>query len=99
MNKDKTILNLIERLKLLIDFSKLHIVDHWEGDLCAIGLKKGNRTIYISTFKFINDEAARFDYDLEIADESDENIFKVLKEGRAVSEDGLVYAIKSFLEI
>jgi hypothetical protein len=35
MNKDKTILKLPERLKLVIDINKLHIVDHWEGDICT----------------------------------------------------------------
>lgn len=99
MNKDKTILKLLERLKPIIDANKLHIIDHWESDLCAIGLKRNNRTVYISTYNFINDEPARFDYDLEIADELNENKFQVLKEGRAVTEDNLIQAISSFLEI
>ncbi len=40
MVKDKTITEVLERLRLVIDFSLLEVVDFWEADLCAIGLKE-----------------------------------------------------------
>jgi hypothetical protein len=53
MEKDKTIIELIERLKFKVNFALLEIVDNWEVDLCAIGLKKGNKLVYISTFNYV----------------------------------------------
>lgn len=40
MKRDITILKLIERLKLVINFTLLEVVDYWDADLCAIGLMK-----------------------------------------------------------
>jgi len=98
MEKDKTILNLIERLKLIINFNVIQIVDYWQADFCAIGLKKGNKLIYISTYSYdVNN--IKYDYDLEIINEEKEDNINVVKEVRSVSEDELVKDIKFFLEV
>jgi hypothetical protein len=39
--KDKAITDLLEKLKLITDFHLVEVVDYWEGDNCAIGLKRG----------------------------------------------------------
>jgi hypothetical protein len=98
INKDKSIINLIERLKLIINFSLVQIVDYWEADLCAIGLKKDDKLIYISTYSYdVNN--MKYDYDLEIINKEREDNINVIKEVRSVSENKLVKDIKSFLEI
>ena len=73
----------------------MEIVDYWEADFCAIGIKRGNRLIYISTFK----DAERYDYDLELLNEQKMDDIKVIKEGRGVSEDVLINVLKEFLNI
>ncbi len=98
MEKDKTILDLLKRLRSVIDFELLQIVDYWEADLCAIGIKRGKRVIYISTYNYLN-KHLRFDYDLEILDNLDESNFKLIKEARQASEDELVKDIKEFLNV
>lgn len=98
MEKDKTILNLIERLKLIIDFSLIQIVDYWEADFCAIGLKKGNKLVYISTYNNIEKEL-KYDYDLEILENIDENKIELFKEVRSVYEVELIRDIRTFLEV
>ena len=75
MEKDKTIIKLLQRLKLTIDFTSLEIVDYWEIDLCAIGIRKGNKLVYISTFNYVEDDEVRYDFDLEIIDENDKEKF------------------------
>jgi len=98
INKDKSITNLIERLKLIINLSLIQIVDYWEADLCAIGLKKDNKLIYISTYSYdVNN--IKYDYDLEIINQEKEDSINVVKEVRSKSEDELVKDIRLFLEV
>ncbi|QNR25597.1 hypothetical protein [Croceimicrobium hydrocarbonivorans] len=99
MEKDKTILDLLERLKSSLDLTALKVVDHWPSDLCAIGLQKENRLIYISTFNFANREKPGYDYDLELINRLDETNIYILKKGREASEDELINEIKAFFEL
>jgi hypothetical protein len=98
MEKDKTILDLLKRLRSVINFDLLQIVDYWEADLCAIGIKRGKKLIYISTYNYLN-KPLRVDYDLEILDNLDESNFKLVKEARQASEDELAIDIKGFLNV
>lgn len=99
MDKDITILEFIERLKLIINFTLLEVVDYWEADLCAIGLIRGNKLVYISTFNNVENEESMYDFDLEIIDESDKEKFDVVKVGSNISEAELVCEIKLFLDV
>lgn len=99
MEKDKTILLFIERLRTILNFSLIHIVDYWDSDLCAIGLKRGNKLVYISTYNFSNESIVKYDYDLEIIDEEATDKIEILKEGRGVSEREIVDELRSFLEV
>jgi len=99
MEKDKTILNFIEKLKLMLDFTLLKVVDNWSSDLCAFGLQKGNKLVYISTFNFVDKSVVKYDYDLELIDGLDETKIKILKEGRGVIEEELIEELRGFLEV
>lgn len=99
MEKDKTILNLINKLKSILDFTLLKVVDHWPSDLCAIGLQRGDKLVYISTYNFVDKGKLRYDYDLELIDESGETKINVLKEGRGVTENELTEELRVFLEV
>ncbi len=50
-NKTAEINNLLYKLSIE-DFSGYEIVDYWDVDTTAIGLKKENILIYVSTFSF-----------------------------------------------
>jgi hypothetical protein len=95
MEKDKSLIDLLEKLKVKANFEEIEFVDYWDGDLCAIGLKRGNKLVYINTFN--SDD--KFDYDLELLDTVDIQNLNVIKEGRGVSEDILITEIKDFLLI
>jgi len=99
MEKDKTILDFIENLKLVLDFALLKVVDNWPSDMCSIGLQKGSKLIYISTFNFVYKNELKYDYDLELIDGSDETNINVLQEGRGVTEIELTKEIRAFLEV
>lgn len=99
MEKDKTIVDFINKLKPIVNFTSLEIVDYWDADLCAIGIKKGDRLIYISTFNYISDKVRKYDYDLEVINKSTKDKIRVLKEGRGVLEDELIAELKTFLQI
>ena len=93
MEKDQTIIDLINKLEELPNFNLIEFVDNWDADLCAIGIKKGDRLVYISTF----DGNGKYDYDLELLDTDNIEKLNVIKEGRGVSEEALINEIKIFL--
>ena len=97
VEKDQSILELIERLKSKIDLTRMEFVPYWDADLCAIGLKQRNHLIYISTFE---EPAFHCYFELELIDEkkNDETI-KVVKAGRGVSEAELVDVMKATFDI
>jgi hypothetical protein len=83
MEKDKSLLDLLDKLRSVFDFNLIEIIDHWEGDLCAIGLKRGNKLVYINTF-------TPYDFDLELLVPHTVDYYNVIKEGRGVSEELLI---------
>ena len=97
MKKHISIARLLERLKLEIDFDAIDLVDYWEADLCAIGLKKGNRLIYISTFNYLTSKEPGFDVDFEILDGMATENLKAVNTGRNVSEAELINEIRVYL--
>ena len=93
MEKDQTIIDLVNKLEKLPNFSLIEFVDNWDADLCAIGIKKGDRLVYISTFN----GNGKYDYDLELIDAENIEKLNVIKEERGVSEEALINEIKGFL--
>ena len=51
--KDITIEKFLKNLKNALDTSQVEVIDLWEADTCAIGIKKKNKMIYISTLLII----------------------------------------------
>lgn len=54
MKKDRSLIDLIEKLKLRMNFNRAEIVDYWDGDMCSIGLKREERLVYLSSYNFAN---------------------------------------------
>ena len=99
MKKDKTLIALLDKLKLKADFDKVKFVDYWDGDLCAIGFKRGNRLVYLSSWNFSDGRSEGYDYDFELINENPSDKLNVLKEARNVNEEELIADIKEFLDI
>lgn len=94
MEKDRTILKIVELIQLVPELKSIEPVDYWDGDLCAIGFRSGNKLIYICTFGC---EADEYDLDLEIEgiNHPEDNI--IVKTARSVSEEELLKFIKGFV--
>lgn len=104
IDKDKTIVRLLEKLKGSINFDAVEIVDYWDADLCATGLKKGNKLVYISTYNSCLDnqdgvKEIKYDYDFELLNEKDMTELHVTKEARRIDEATLIRDIKQFLKV
>jgi hypothetical protein len=97
-NKHRTINRLLKQLKFQVNFKDLHVVDHWEADRCAIGLQKGNKLIYISTYNGVKHAKEEYDYDLEIG-ENLKDSSTVIKSVKGISNSQLIHEIKSYLEV
>ncbi len=95
MEKDKTILELINKINQHAEWSSLEIVDFWEGDFCAIGLKKENRLIYINTYNYVEATEIKYDLDLELLKGNEHST--IVRTIRGVSQTQLFTEIKQFL--
>ena len=63
MVKDNIIMSFMTRLKSIIDFNLVEIVDYWDGDLLAIGIKRGCKLVYLAANKSINSRLITYDFD------------------------------------
>lgn len=52
LNKDRSILALVEHLRKVFGKDAFKIKDHWDGDQCAIGFTNPSETalVYVTTF-------------------------------------------------
>lgn len=65
LNKETSITSLVEKFSRDLGEDDFLIIDHWESDLCAIGISKKKdeeRLVYISTF---NRPKGEYYYELE----------------------------------
>ena len=98
INKHKTIVALLDKISLSVNLDLVEIVDYWNADLCAVGICKENKLVYISNYNYLNEKQIKFDYDFELITEGD-NKGVVIKEGRNVTDDELITDLKKFLAI
>jgi hypothetical protein len=96
MKKDKSIIDLISKVKLYSNIDSLNIIDYWEGDLFAIGFTKGNKLVYISTFDNFSETIQKYYYEFEILT-NQIDVYSVVKTGDGVTFPELITEMKSFL--
>lgn len=99
MVKDKIIMRFITRLESIIDFNLVEIVDYWDGDLLAIGIKRGSKLVYLAVNKSTNGRSITYDYDFEIINVNQVDDIDVIKEVRNMSEHETIEEIRNFLNI
>ena len=84
--KDITIENFLKNLKNTLDTSQVEVIDLWEADTCAIGIKKKNKLIYISTYNYFENEHIRYDLDFEIINKNKLEVIKERRDRRVLSQ-------------
>ena len=92
--KDITIENFLKNLKNTLDTSQVEVIDLWEADTCAIGIRKEDKLVYISTYNYCQNKIISYDFDFEIINK---NKLEVIKERRGVTERELLDEINIFL--
>jgi hypothetical protein len=95
VEKDESITDFISRLEMEADCTLVQFVDYWDSDLCAIGIKRENRLVYVSTFNGKDN----YYYELELFDDIEVDKFTVLQQGDGVAENVLISIIKEYLKI
>lgn len=100
IEKDKSIVELIKRLKSKIDFTEIEFVPYWDALLHAIGLKQGDHLIYISTYGYTEAHEFQCDFELELIDEEKgDETMEIILTGREVSEVDLVKVMKEYFNV
>ena len=99
LDKDREILNLIDRLRADLGVDAFVIVDHWEADRCAIGLAmpaNHQTLVYVSTYKHPTGE---YNYELESPPVADDEMYAVAGRGDGCTYEELLEVIKSHLRL
>jgi hypothetical protein len=99
MDKDASTVKLVERLRTDLGPDDFDIVDHWDADLCAIGIAMTDdhtQLVYISTFAKPHES---YDYELEIAPKSPENQYDVAGQGDCVSYPMLLDIVRDHIRM
>jgi hypothetical protein len=93
--KDQSIRELVALLEL--GRRGWVLVDHWEADLCAVGIARGiepRRLVYVSTY----DKAPEsYDYQCEVPDGAQATGYRTVACGEDVSFTELVAALERHL--
>ena len=74
--KDITIEKFLKNLKNALDTSQVEVIDLWEADTCAIGIKKEDKLVYISTYNYCQNNIISYDFDFEIINENNLEVIK-----------------------
>jgi hypothetical protein len=96
--KNKTIETVLVRLQEALGNSYFDIVDHWEGDTCAVGIARpDNHSIlaYISTWML---QAGHYDVHLELPPLKEGDVYEPAGLYESVDFDGLVGIITRHFE-
>ena len=96
MIKHQTIHDLLAQLERKLAPADFEVVDHWDADLCAIGIQRGNKLVYIANANYIGQQPMKYDFDLELLPPGDNSAYNVVYEGRGVLEAELIDAITEF---
>jgi len=109
VNKDITIQRITTKIfelfednffETYIEENETKIVDYWEGDLSAIGLKKDNKVVYISTynFRFYKPDKMKYYVDFETIDINTLETLEKVKTLDKTDEENLLNEVVFFFK-
>lgn len=107
-NKDVSIIAIVKRIinhfgegffETYLSDNKEKLIDFWEADLFAIGLKRKQKVIHISTWDFKDRDLRNMKYfvDFELVDEETLETKERIKEIDEIGEEDLLKQIELFL--
>jgi len=99
-NKDQSIIAIWDTISKLFGDNFFTIVDFWEGDNYALGFRKGDKLIYISTWHFReNLDSGNCFSEFELIDESTLETKKHIKRIDNIKIELLINEIRTFLSL
>lgn len=83
-----------------IENSAKYLIDFWEDDLFAFGLKRGNKSVYISTWDFRSYDKDKmvYNYELEIINPDTLETIETVKEVGQSSQNNLLISLFKFFK-
>jgi hypothetical protein len=96
--KHPTLVEVMQKLSDVLDFSNVTEVDYWDADRCATGLLKDDRLIYISTWKYHDALLVKYFCEIEHVDQDGVTI-AVLHRSEDTSFDALTEIIRTTLRL
>lgn len=98
LDKDPAIIAVLDRLRSRLGSDAFVLADHWEADLCAIGIASPQNSrvlVYISCNGKLPE---RFHYELELPPPPDsDDLYRVAGSGSDVSFEELAIAVAEHL--
>lgn len=95
LEKEESIRDLLKSLN--VQERGWVICDHWQDDLCAIGIASSKDTrclVYVSTF---DKEVGKFDFECELPGDVDGVPYTVVRRGEDVDYDALLLVMEAHL--
>lgn len=99
MLKDGSIWIFLGQLAKKIDSQRYQVVDHWDADLCAVGIaavEDMGRLVYVSTYSL---DPGQYSVECEIPDEDDPIGYRVAARREDIPLDEVVAMIRCHLPI
>lgn len=94
VNKDASILRLLDRISQELDPKTWRVVDHWDADLLAIGIAAATNPellVYISTHR---QPEGHFSFECEVPSGS-AGMYRVVDRAESVNFDALLLALST----
>src|SRR5262245_31754550 len=103
LQKDHTITRLLPRLRQKLGDGAFDVVDHWESDLCAVGIARPDdhaQLVYVCTYGLPNGRYfASLEFPAQGAEQSANHPYTPAGERDGLSFEGLVRIIQKHLSL
>ena len=99
VTKSIPIIELLEYLSIYLGPNDYQIVDHWDGDLCAIGIascRDKHHLVYISTYE---QPRGSYYFECEKSLSSELSECTITKQGNLVDLQSLITVIQQHLDL
>ena len=97
IDKDLSIVDLIETVKMEDHSERLTTIDFWDADRCAIGFANkdvGHKLVYVSSYKKLE---GYYDYECEATNPHVSDDYEVIERGSNLRKEDLIMKIQDFL--
>lgn len=100
LNKDKSIVTIINLITDKFGSDYFEPLDFWDADAFAIGFKKGNKLVYVSSWDFRLEEEVNMKYyvEFEILNENTTDTKEVYRIFKGVGSNDLITQIENFIK-